>query len=121
MQPWIIQRIIREILPFVIDGVRSQMRARSAEPAPAAVRVEPADEPGLRSLRRQMEARLREISDENEARFAALQSQVRALEDRLLAAHQQQQRQLERTAFYARLLLGWAAALNIALVYLLLQ
>lgn len=130
MQPWLIQRIIREILPYVIDGVRAQMRSRRAaqahagpgygEPEPVTAAPGAAD-PGIAALRRELDERLRELSEESEARFAAVQSQLRILEDRLMEAHAEQQRRLQQTLFYTRMLLGWSLALTVAVLYLLLS
>jgi hypothetical protein len=126
MQAWLIQRIIREILPFVIEGVSARMRGR--RPGPAAPPPPPPPsgagfehEPGLRALHRQMEARFEHLRQESEARHADLAARLRFLEDRLLAAQQENTRRLQRLTFYLRLLLGWAAALNLAVLYLLLR
>jgi hypothetical protein len=138
MQAWLIQRIIREILPFVVEGVRAQMRGREARGhearsrearahdaaygEPQTVDAAPgSDHPGVRALRREMEDLLAGMAEENETRFAALQSQLRALEDRLIEAHAEQQRALERSLLYARMLLGWSAAITLAVLYLLLR
>jgi hypothetical protein len=103
LQAWLIRGVVREILPLVVDTVRSQLRGRQPAPAAEAGPPPPA------------------INAETEARFNALQDDLRQLERGLRNAQDDLGAKLDRLAFWNRILAAATAVLLAVVVYLLIR
>ena len=99
-QAWLVQRVVREVLPLVVDTVRAQLRSRQQAPAGEAASA---------------------ISPEAEARFNALHDDLRSLERNLRHAQEGLGAKLDRLALWNRVLALSSAVLLVLMLYLLVR
>jgi hypothetical protein len=102
-QAWLVQRVVREVLPLVVDTVRAQLRNRQAAAAGEAAAQAPA------------------INPETEARFTALQDDMRKLERGLVETREEFTRGIDRLLLWNRVLGAGMIALLAAVLYLLFR